>query len=62
MGVLVISTPMRQKKFEYPINRFTMEVKRQLDVLDKNLEDRIPMWRVTFIRLQIWHCGLGSEV
>ncbi|PVA07218.1 glutathione-dependent disulfide-bond oxidoreductase [Thalassorhabdomicrobium marinisediminis] len=24
---------------EYPINRFTMEVKRQLDVLDKQLED-----------------------
>ena len=27
-------------KFEYPINRFAMEVKRQLDVLDKNLADR----------------------
>jgi len=26
--------------FEYPINRYTMEVKRQLDVLDKNLADR----------------------
>lgn len=25
------------KKFEYPINRFTMETKRQLDVLDKQL-------------------------
>jgi GST-like protein len=25
------------KKFEYPINRFTMETKRQLDVLDKRL-------------------------
>ncbi|MEL6316434.1 MAG: glutathione-dependent disulfide-bond oxidoreductase [Pseudomonadota bacterium] len=25
------------EKFEYPINRFTMEVKRQLDVLDKRL-------------------------
>ena len=25
------------QKFEYPINRFTMEVKRQLDVLDKQL-------------------------
>ena len=24
-------------KFEYPINRFTMEVKRQLDLLDKQL-------------------------
>jgi GST-like protein len=28
------------EKFEYPINRFAMEVKRQLDVLDKNLEAR----------------------
>ncbi|MDO6428572.1 glutathione-dependent disulfide-bond oxidoreductase [Thalassotalea sp. 1_MG-2023] len=26
------------EKFEYPINRFTMEIKRQLDVLDKQLE------------------------
>ena len=28
------------EKLEYPINRFAMEVKRQLDVLDKNLADR----------------------
>jgi len=28
------------EKFEYPINRFAMEVKRQLDVLDKNLAAR----------------------
>ncbi len=28
------------EKFEYPINRYAMEVKRQLDVLDKNLETR----------------------
>lgn len=28
------------EKFEYPINRFAMEVKRQLDVLDKNLANR----------------------
>ncbi len=28
------------EKYEYPINRFTMEVKRQLDVLDRNLADR----------------------
>jgi len=26
------------EKWEYPINRFAMEVKRQLDVLDRNLE------------------------
>ncbi|HEX7875558.1 MAG TPA: glutathione-dependent disulfide-bond oxidoreductase, partial [Sphingobium sp.] len=27
------------EKFEYPINRYTMEVKRQLDVLDRRLAD-----------------------
>lgn len=27
------------EKYEYPINRFTMEVKRQLDVLDRRLTD-----------------------
>jgi len=28
------------EKFEYPINRYAMEVKRQLDVLDQNLASR----------------------
>ena len=28
------------EKFEYPINRYAMEVKRQLDVLDRNLSTR----------------------
>ncbi len=28
------------ERFEYPINRFAMEVKRQLDVLDRNLAER----------------------
>ena len=28
------------EKFEYPINRYTMEVKRQLDVLDRQLAER----------------------
>jgi GSH-dependent disulfide-bond oxidoreductase len=28
------------EKWEYPINRYTMEVKRQLDVLNRNLADR----------------------
>ena len=32
--------PMHPEKFEYPINRYTMEVKRQLDVLDRNLAQR----------------------
>jgi len=28
------------EKYEYPINRYAMEVKRQLDVLDRNLSNR----------------------
>jgi GST-like protein len=28
------------EKFQYPIDRFTMEAKRQLDVLDRNLAER----------------------
>jgi GST-like protein len=28
------------ERWEYPINRYTMEVKRQLDVLDRNLAER----------------------
>jgi len=28
------------EKYEYPINRYAMEVKRQLDVLDQNLAER----------------------
>jgi GST-like protein len=28
------------ERFEYPIDRYTMEVKRQLDVLDRNLSER----------------------
>ena len=28
------------EKWEYPINRYAMEIKRQLDVLDRNLADR----------------------
>ena len=36
------------EKMEYPINRFAMEVKRQLDVLDRRLaESRIPRRRQT---------------
>ncbi|MDG1026093.1 MAG: glutathione-dependent disulfide-bond oxidoreductase [Gammaproteobacteria bacterium] len=29
------------EKWEYPINRYAMELKRQLDLLDKNLADRV---------------------
>ena len=28
------------EKYEYPINRYAMEVKRQMDVLDRNLAER----------------------
>jgi GST-like protein len=28
------------EKYEYPIDRFTMEVKRQMDLLDKHLKDK----------------------
>ena len=28
------------EKYQYPIDRYTMEVKRQLDVLDRNLAER----------------------
>ena len=28
------------EKWEYPINRYAMEVKRQVDVLERNLSDR----------------------
>ena len=32
-------------KFEYPIDRFAMEVKRQLDVLDRHLADQpVHVW------------------
>ncbi len=35
--------PMRLEKYEYPINRYAMEVKRQLDVLDKTLATSGPI-------------------
>jgi len=34
---LVTSTPTRRPKIEYAIDRYAMEVKRQLDVLDRTL-------------------------
>ncbi|MBW8190972.1 glutathione-dependent disulfide-bond oxidoreductase [Neiella marina] len=44
------------EKFEYPINRFTMEVKRQLDVLDRNLATRRYMAgeQYTIADIAIW--------
>ena len=49
-------------KMEYPINRFTMEVKRQLDVLDRHLAD-IPFmagddYTIADIAIWPWYGGL----
>jgi GST-like protein len=44
------------EKFEYPIDRFTMEVKRQLDVLDKHLKNNRYMCgdQYTIADIAIW--------
>ncbi|MGB7242946.1 MAG: glutathione-dependent disulfide-bond oxidoreductase [Sulfitobacter sp.] len=44
------------EKYEYPINRFTMEVKRQLDVLDQNLSthDFVAGGDYTIADIAIW--------
>ena len=50
------------EKFEYPINRFAMEVKRQLDVLDRNLADREYMagdeYSIADMAIWPWYGGL----
>jgi len=49
-------------KQEYPINRFTMEVKRQLDVLDRRLADSAyiagPDYTIADIAIFPWYGGL----
>lgn len=44
------------EKFEYPINRFTMEAKRQLDVLDKQLANNtfVTGEEITIADMAIW--------
>ena len=44
------------EKFEYPINRFSMEVKRQLDVLDRHLSNKnfICSEQYTISDIAIW--------
>ncbi|MCA0901610.1 glutathione-dependent disulfide-bond oxidoreductase [Microbulbifer agarilyticus] len=44
------------EKYEYPINRYTMEVKRQLDVLDRQLAERpfIAGREYTIADMAIW--------
>ena len=50
------------EKFEYPINRFTMEVKRQLDVLDQNLSSRQylcgDIYNISDIAVHSWYGSL----
>ncbi|WP_353474132.1 glutathione-dependent disulfide-bond oxidoreductase [Salipiger sp. H15] len=50
-------------KMEYPINRFAMETKRQLDVLNRNLADRRFMTgdEYTIADIAIW-CWYGNLV
>ncbi|CDY77419.1 Glutathione S-transferase [Caballeronia glathei] len=49
-------------KMEYPIDRFTMEVKRQLDVLDKRLADNAYVagneYTIADIAIWPWYGGL----
>ncbi|MDJ0823272.1 MAG: glutathione-dependent disulfide-bond oxidoreductase [Paracoccaceae bacterium] len=49
-------------KMEYPINRFAMETKRQLDVLDRNLAERRFMtgddYTIADIAIWPWYGGL----
>ena len=46
-------------KMEYPINRFAMEAKRQLDVLDKHLEGKTYMcgdeYTIADIAIWLWY-------
>ena len=50
------------EKFEYPINRFSMEVKRQLDVLDRRLADHRYLagdeYTIADIAVWPWYGGL----
>jgi GST-like protein len=50
------------EKLEYPINRYAMEVKRQLDVLDQNLAERRflggPEYSIADMATWPWYGGL----
>jgi GST-like protein len=52
------------EKFEYPINRFAMEVKRQLDVLDRALADRPYIagadYTIADIAIYAWYGALAE--
>ena len=53
------------ERYEYPINRYTMEVKRQLDVLDRNLADKQYMagddYSIADIAIWPWYGGVISN-
>ncbi|WP_313334326.1 glutathione-dependent disulfide-bond oxidoreductase [Sphingobium yanoikuyae] len=50
------------EKYEYPINRYTMEVKRQLDVLDRNLAENDYLagdeYSIADIAVWPWYAGV----
>jgi GST-like protein len=50
------------EKYEYPINRYAMEVKRQLDVLDRHLADNAYMagddYSIADMAIWPWYGGL----
>ncbi len=52
------------EKWEYPINRFAMETKRQLDVLDRHLADRQFMigdnYTIADMAIWPWYGGSGD--
>lgn len=54
------------EKFEYPINRYTMEVKRQLDVLDRHLADKEFMvgdeYTIADMAIWPWYGGVVLNV
>ena len=53
------------EKFEYPINRYTMEVKRQLDVLDRQLADHRYVagdeYSIADIAIWPWYGGVATN-
>lgn len=54
------------EKFEYPINRFAMEVKRQMDVLDRELAERRFLggdeYTIADMAVWPWYGGLAAGV
>ena len=53
------------EKFEYPINRYTMEVKRQLDVLDRQLADNRfvagDQYSIADMAIWPWYGGVATN-